>query len=188
AYSRLNQYWTDRTGCFEPDPVIPENHVIDATLLAREDVTLISELELATQDINVILEFLRGNPSQVPTTGWADFRDVCANDLFADELHKAQTTCNSCPHLSYRHGQNWIASAPNCKDSNMTIVEILEQAQQLSRYERKELVKLLVDMLDENNPPKRSITELRGLGKEIWEGIDAQDYVNQIRSEWDERP
>jgi hypothetical protein len=67
----------------------------------------------------------------------------------------------------------------------MTIVEILEQAQQLSRYERKELVKLLVDMLDENNPPKRSITELRGLGKEIWEGIDAQEYVNQIRSEWD---
>jgi hypothetical protein len=69
----------------------------------------------------------------------------------------------------------------------MSIVEILGQAQQLSNYERKELVKLLVDMFDDDHPPqKRSITELRGLGKEIWEGIDAQDYINQIRSEWDE--
>ncbi|MDZ4669653.1 MAG: hypothetical protein SH821_02185 [Phototrophicales bacterium] len=71
----------------------------------------------------------------------------------------------------------------------MSIVEILGQAQQLSSYERKELVKLLVDMLDDDHQPqKRSITELRGLGKDIWEGIDAQDYINQIRSEWNERP
>lgn len=35
--------------------------------------------------------------------------------------------------------------------------------------------------------PKRSILELYGLGKEIWEGIDAQTYVDQLRDEW-ERP
>ena len=29
--------------------------------------------------------------------------------------------------------------------------------------------------------PQRNITELRGLGKEIWQGIDAQEYVNQER-------
>jgi hypothetical protein len=29
--------------------------------------------------------------------------------------------------------------------------------------------------------PKRSILELEGLGKEIWNGIDAQEYVNQER-------
>jgi hypothetical protein len=33
--------------------------------------------------------------------------------------------------------------------------------------------------------PKRSIMELHGLGKEIWEGIDAQQYVNELRREWD---
>ena len=27
--------------------------------------------------------------------------------------------------------------------------------------------------------PKRSIMELRGLGKEIWEGIDPQKYVDE---------
>jgi len=32
---------------------------------------------------------------------------------------------------------------------------------------------------------ERSILELRGLGKEIWQGIDAQQYVNELRDEWD---
>jgi hypothetical protein len=73
----------------------------------------------------------------------------------------------------------------------MTIAEILQQAKTLSGQDRKELVKLLVDSLDvpETVPPQqRCLSELRGLGKEIWEGIDAQEYVDQLRSEWDERP
>jgi hypothetical protein len=73
----------------------------------------------------------------------------------------------------------------------MTIAEILQQAKQLSVQERKELVKLLVDSLDvpEAVPrQQRRLSELRGLGKEIWKGIDAQEYVNQLRNEWDGRP
>jgi hypothetical protein len=73
----------------------------------------------------------------------------------------------------------------------MTIAEILHQVKTLSAQERKELVKLLVDSLDvpEAVPrQRRCLSELRGLGKEIWDGIDAQEYVNQLRSEWDERP
>lgn len=31
---------------------------------------------------------------------------------------------------------------------------------------------------------KRSILELEGLGKEVWNGIDAQEYVNQERGRW----
>jgi hypothetical protein len=31
----------------------------------------------------------------------------------------------------------------------------------------------------------RSIMELHGLGAEIWQGIDAQQYVNELRDEWD---
>ena len=42
--------------------------------------------------------------------------------------------------------------------------------------------------LGEESNPKRSIMELHGLGAEIWEGIDAQEYVNDLRSEWDHRP
>lgn len=69
----------------------------------------------------------------------------------------------------------------------MTVANIMEQARTLSIQERKLLVKLLVDTLDapELASPSHRITELRGLGKEMWEGIDAQEYVNQLRSEWD---
>ena len=72
----------------------------------------------------------------------------------------------------------------------MTLAEILQQANALSGPERKELVKLLVDSLDVPEAPRqqRRLSELRGLGKEIWEGIDAQEYVDQLRGEWDERP
>lgn len=73
----------------------------------------------------------------------------------------------------------------------MTIAEILQQAKTLSARERKELVKLLVDSLDvsETTPHrKRRLSELRGLGKDIWQGIDAQAYVDQLCHEWDERP
>jgi hypothetical protein len=72
----------------------------------------------------------------------------------------------------------------------MTIGAILEQAKALTQQERKELAKLLIDMLDTETRParQRRLSELRGLGKEIWASIDAQEYVNRLRSEWDEHP
>lgn len=75
----------------------------------------------------------------------------------------------------------------------MTVTEVMERAQELSPQDRKELVKLLVDSLDvpaagETRRPQHSILELAGLGAEIWKGVDAQEYVNQLRSEWDDRP
>ncbi len=38
---------------------------------------------------------------------------------------------------------------------------------------------------DVDEQPRRNIMELRGLGKEIWDGIDAQKYVDQLRDEWE---
>ena len=35
--------------------------------------------------------------------------------------------------------------------------------------------------------PERSIMELHGLGREIWEGVDPQVYVSTLRDEWDRR-
>ncbi|MCP4405951.1 MAG: hypothetical protein GY801_52745 [bacterium] len=32
---------------------------------------------------------------------------------------------------------------------------------------------------------QHSIMELEGLGAEIWQGIDAQEYVRQERASWD---
>jgi hypothetical protein len=75
----------------------------------------------------------------------------------------------------------------------MTVAEIMEQARTLSVQERKELVKQLVDTLNTSvtkapAQEKHSILELAGLGAEVWKGIDAQEYVDQLRSEWDKRP
>lgn len=71
----------------------------------------------------------------------------------------------------------------------MTITEILEQAKALSPQERKELTKRLIDMMDVTSAePTRHLSELRGLGKTIWQDIDAQEYVDNLRDEWDDQP
>ncbi|MCY3867487.1 MAG: hypothetical protein OXG68_18790 [Chloroflexi bacterium] len=64
----------------------------------------------------------------------------------------------------------------------MTVYELLEQAKKLEQSQQKELIMFLVDHLASQPPkPKRSLTELRGLGKEIWQGVDAQEYINELR-------
>jgi hypothetical protein len=35
-----------------------------------------------------------------------------------------------------------------------------------------------------SEPPRRQIMDLHGLGKEIWQGIDAHEYVDELRQEW----
>lgn len=58
--------------------------------------------------------------------------------------------------------------------------------------DRLKLIAMLAQGLTQEGvapePPRRSLMELHGLGKEIWEGVDAQEYVNQLREEWDHRP
>jgi hypothetical protein len=46
-------------------------------------------------------------------------------------------------------------------------------------------VEVVVVIQPEQPEPLHSVRELRGLGKEIWQGLDAQEYVNQLRDEWD---
>ena len=69
----------------------------------------------------------------------------------------------------------------------MSIVEILAQARALTPDERIELRELLNALIkvDEDKKPKRSLMELSGLGKEIWQGIDTDAYINEMRDEWD---
>ena len=64
----------------------------------------------------------------------------------------------------------------------------------LPRAERLQLLEKISQGLSEQGEehiaatPKRSIMELHGLGKEIWGSIDAQEYLDQLRAEWDSRP
>lgn len=36
-------------------------------------------------------------------------------------------------------------------------------------------------------PRQLQLVDLWGVGREIWRSIDAQDYVNRLRDEWDAR-
>ncbi len=71
----------------------------------------------------------------------------------------------------------------------MTLEAIVEEIRALPVETRKQLITVIVDSLTESSSPsgKHSLRELRGLGKEIWAGIDAQAYVNKERDEWDQR-
>jgi hypothetical protein len=67
--------------------------------------------------------------------------------------------------------------------------EILNRFERLSTADQLQLLEDLVSLMRRQviaqpSPARHSIMELRGLGKEIWEGIDAQEYVNQERASW----
>jgi hypothetical protein len=68
--------------------------------------------------------------------------------------------------------------------------EVYEQhVKRLPPEERKRLAEMITEEMEQPATQKeRSIMELHGLGAEIWEGTDAQEYVNELRKEWDHRP
>lgn len=64
-------------------------------------------------------------------------------------------------------------------------LNIKKQFAVLNERERKKLLKELSQLVHTNKDAvKRDILELRGLGKEIWEGMDAQKYVDKERASW----
>ncbi len=67
-----------------------------------------------------------------------------------------------------------MSTRPNLDD-------LIAAAYRLPPEERRRLVGALTD---EAPARQRHITELRGLGKEVWQGLDAQEYVNSERDSW----
>ncbi|KAB8315635.1 hypothetical protein SD81_030140 [Tolypothrix campylonemoides VB511288] len=63
--------------------------------------------------------------------------------------------------------------------------EVRHLAESLTPDEQMRLIQELSSLIRQRvtmtPKPKRSILELRGLGKEVWNDIDAQEYVNQER-------
>ena len=60
---------------------------------------------------------------------------------------------------------------------------LINQLKSLSKYDKLTVINILL------NPEgalqkKHNITELAGLGKEIWKDIDAQKYVDEERANW----
>jgi endonuclease III-like uncharacterized protein len=76
-----------------------------------------------------------------------------------------------------------------------TNIETIYQ-QHIKPLSHDEQLKLLAKMAEElanggemeETVKRRSLLELEGLGAEIWEGVDAQKYVDELRNEWEHRP
>ncbi len=65
----------------------------------------------------------------------------------------------------------------NIRDQNHEPLEvILEQALEALAKER--------DLSGTEPVSRTSVLDLEGLGREIWQGLDAQEYVNQERAAW----
>jgi hypothetical protein len=65
--------------------------------------------------------------------------------------------------------------------------EILNQAQHLTPDEQLQLLEDLAALIRQRGKtrPKHSITELKGLGKEIWTGVDVEKYIDEERNSWE---
>jgi hypothetical protein len=71
--------------------------------------------------------------------------------------------------------------------SGNSLSKIIEQLKKLDAGQRQ-IVREELDSLDGTErmtTGSEDIGRLRGLGKEIWEGIDATEYVRQERVSWE---
>lgn len=67
-----------------------------------------------------------------------------------------------------------------------TYQEIRRQIESLTLYEQMQLMQELASIVNHRTPKKskRDLMELEGLGQDIWQGIDAQEYVDRERQSW----
>jgi hypothetical protein len=49
------------------------------------------------------------------------------------------------------------------------------------------LGRLTSEVLRQPSAQRHSLLELRGLGREIWQGIDPKKYIDELRNDWDAR-
>ena len=68
----------------------------------------------------------------------------------------------------------------------LTYEEVLAQAQLLSLEDQVHLLEELAANLRQHIEGQQyhSITELKGLGKEFWQGIDVDKYIEEERNSW----
>ena len=77
--------------------------------------------------------------------------------------------------------------------TTLTIDELYEQQiKTRTKEEKRRLLKLiaegLLDSLVPGSDGKYSLLDFEGLGAYAPVGMDAQEYVNELRTEWDHRP
>ncbi len=70
--------------------------------------------------------------------------------------------------------------------STTAYYEVLSRVQRLTPADQLRLLEELaaLDRRQVTTRARRSILELQGLGKEIWQGIDVREYIDRERASW----
>jgi hypothetical protein len=65
--------------------------------------------------------------------------------------------------------------------------DLYARLHELAERERRSIAQQVIYLLDKATEPPESLSilELRGLGKELWEGIDPAAHVKAERDSWD---
>lgn len=71
------------------------------------------------------------------------------------------------------------------QENGRDAIDILARIQQLDPETQLQLLEEIARIVRSHlHGKKRSVVELKGLGKDIWNGEDAQEYVNRERAAW----
>jgi plasmid stability protein len=77
-----------------------------------------------------------------------------------------------------------VMATLNIKNMPDTLYKKLKaRAKKENRSLSQEVTRILSEAVEE--PEKLNIMGLRGLGKEIWKGIDPAKYIEEERNSWD---
>ncbi len=70
--------------------------------------------------------------------------------------------------------------------SAVHLAEVLPLVEKLSSKEKLQLIEHVVHELQRLPQPTQTFSwkDARGLGKEIWEGVDVDRYIDDLRNEW----
>jgi plasmid stability protein len=65
--------------------------------------------------------------------------------------------------------------------------KLYRKLQARAKRERRSVAQEVIQILDQalTEPPRLSIMDLQGRGKEIWQGINSDRYIQEERRAWD---
>lgn len=65
--------------------------------------------------------------------------------------------------------------------------DVYERLRELADREHRSISQQVVHMLSEatSEPEPLALSDLRGLGEELWEGVEAAEHVERERRAWD---
>jgi hypothetical protein len=85
-----------------------------------------------------------------------------------------------------QYGRLNLAKSQQRAGPMITYEKILDQVEHLSPDDQLRLMEQMVATLRRQmgTGEARRITELKGLGKEIWQDVDVQRYIDEERDSW----